>query len=112
MVYDGSSAYGDSLSLDTDLTSVSASDDSIPTAKATKAALDLKANSTNISFVAAALSDIKYDPNTSVSDDEFAIIDATATYGGTYDDYQVWPVAITYSPRCFRALAEYKYYKL
>jgi len=56
-------------------------------------ALDAKANSTNISFVAAALSDIKYDPNTSVSDDEFAIIDATATYGGTYDDYQVWPVS-------------------
>lgn len=40
-VYGGSSAWGTSLTLDTDISSVSASDDSIPSAKAVKAALDL-----------------------------------------------------------------------
>ena len=45
MVYGGSSAYGNSLTLDTDLSSVSASDDSVPSAKATKTALDLKVDS-------------------------------------------------------------------
>lgn len=39
-VYGGSSAWGSSLTLDTDLASVSASDDSVPSAKATKAAID------------------------------------------------------------------------
>jgi hypothetical protein len=49
MVYPGAgipnstgSAWGTSYSLDTDLSSVSASDDTIPSAKATKAAIDLK----------------------------------------------------------------------
>lgn len=42
MVYGGSSAYGNSLTLDADLSSVSASDDSVPSAKATKTALDSK----------------------------------------------------------------------
>ena len=51
MVYPGAgipvstgSAWGTSLALDTDLSSVSASDDTVPSAKATKAALDLKDN--------------------------------------------------------------------
>lgn len=92
MVYPGAgipnstgSAWGTSYTLDTDLSSVSASDDSLPSAKATKAALDLKANSTNISFVAAALSDLKYDPNTGIADDEYNLITNTGSVGDAND---------------------------
>lgn len=51
-------SWGTTLGLDTDLSSVSASDDTVPSAKATKTALDAKANATGISFLANALTDI------------------------------------------------------
>lgn len=60
MVYPGAgipnstgSAWGPSYTLDTDLSSVSASDDTVPSAKATKAALDLKSPIDNPTFTTA-----------------------------------------------------------
>ncbi len=48
-------------------------------------ALDLKANSTGISFVAAALSDLKYDPDTGTADDEYNLITNTGSVGDAND---------------------------
>lgn len=92
MVYPGAgipnstgSAWGTSYALDTDLSSVSASDDTLPSAKATKAALDGKANATGISFVASTLSDLKYDPDVNTASDEYNLITNTGSVGDAND---------------------------
>lgn len=83
------SAWDTSYQLDTDLTSVSASDDTIPSAKATKAALDLKANATGIAFEADALTDLKILETGSTYT---ALIDDTVAYGSTYDAKHIWSI--------------------
>ena len=98
MVYPGAgipnstgSAWGTSYTLDTDLSAVSASDDSLPSAKATKTALDLKANSTGISFVAGALSDMKILTTAQPSTGE-NLIDDTVIYGAAEDNLRLWSI--------------------
>jgi len=69
------SAWGTSLTLDTDLSSVSASDDTIPSAKATKAALDLKDNNKPATLICTT--------DTSVSEDQLLANKYITNYGST-----------------------------
>lgn len=58
---------------------------------ATKSALDLKANATNIQFVAGALSDMKILTTAQPSTGE-NLIDDTVTYGGAEDSLRLWSI--------------------
>jgi len=82
------SAWGTSYTLDTDISSVSASDDTLPSAKATKTALDLKANASGITFLASALSDMKILTTAQPVTGE-NLIDGTISYGATDDHLRV-----------------------
>lgn len=100
MVYPGAgvpqstgSAWGDSLTLDTDIISGVAGDDSeIPTSDAVADALALKADKTNTAFTAGVLADLKItltDASTS------PLVDGTVAYGDTDDHLRVPTVEST-----------------
>lgn len=66
-------------------------DDTIPSAKAVSAALDLKADSTGVSFLASALSDIKIlDAAQPVTGQQFVL--DTMAYGNADDALHLWSI--------------------
>ena len=81
------------MGLDTDISSVSTSDDTVPSAKATKAALDLKANASSIAFEAATWADLKIlDTTHTTAGTGIAIVQDAMAYGHADDAYHLWSI--------------------
>ena len=72
-------SWGTTLTLDTDLTSVSTSDDSVPSAKATKTALDLKLDAASLQSAIESLSTLDLSSVALTLDDDVAL-DTDITY--------------------------------